>query len=233
MYYICGNIFMYMNSFFAALFDFLFLTPLFLDWLIFLLCLLSFVFRFKNFFKKERFFWKHGRMPTRRFGTTWVVVLPIFHQKRKGCFSKQTKVKNTFSQTSRNIKKWMLKEQSFEIFPSTERKFRKNNFGDVRKGFFLMNFFRKNKIGKCNKEKRRNQKRRRNTEGVSKKEMKRGRRFSKDEREKKSFFGVKKRCLATKKKESNNEEGGQRERGTSGGYIQRSGNMKRVNRWKK
>ena len=53
---------------------------------------------------KERFFCKHGRVPTRRSGKTWVFVFAHLSPKRKGCFSKQTKVKNTFSQTSRKSK---------------------------------------------------------------------------------------------------------------------------------
>ena len=161
--------------------------------------------------------------------------LPIFHQKRKGCFSKQTKVKNTFSQTSRKIKKWMLKEQLLRFFLKP-RGNSENNFGDVGKIFLVEknSFFERTRLENATKKKDETKKEKKNWRGFTERDAKREwwRRLKRDMKflqrwkGEKVFFFFEKKCLATKKKESDNEEGGPRER------EHQEGTYKGVKTWK-
>ena len=116
--------------------------------------------------------------------------------KKKRMFFKTNKSENTFSLTSRKSKNECWRN-NFWDFLQTDKKFRKTIFGDVEKDFFWWEksfFFRKNKIEKCNKEKRRNQKGEEQLMGVHRKRWKEEmiketgtRRFCNNNRERKVF----------------------------------------------
>ena len=212
------------------------------------LTLLSFWFNFFSFsfysllcFDSRTFFLKkkrdslekHGRMPTRRSGKTWVFVLPIFLQKKRMFFKTNKSEKYIFSNVQKN-QKVNVEGTIFEIFPQTERKFRKTILGVWREGFFWCFFFyERTRLKKARK--RRNQK---GEEQLKKFHRKRWKEETKKETEKKheglakikgreKFFFFEKKCGNKKKgEEGNNEEGRQREK------EHQSGTYKGVETWK-
>ena len=111
-------------SFFAALFDSLFkLLSFWFNFFSFsfysLLCFDSRTFFLFFFFlkKKKRFFWKLGRVPTRRSGKNLIFCFAHLSPLRKGCFFKTNRSeKYIFSNVQKN-QKMNVEGTTFEIFP--------------------------------------------------------------------------------------------------------------------
>ena len=151
---------------------------------------------------------------------------------------KKQKWKIHFLKRPEKSKNECLKQQFLRFFLKP-RGNSENNFGNVRKGFFWWekSFFSKEQDWKMQQRKKSKPKREEKLKGFHRKRWKEemiketekkheGLATTKGE---KSFFFFFEKCLVTKKGEQ--QWGGWTKReGTSGGYIQRSGNMKRVNR---
>ena len=192
------------------------------------------MFRFKIFFGvKREILLKTWENANKEIWKNLSFCFAHLSPKRKWCFSKQ-KWKIHFLKRPEKSKNECLKEQ-FLRFSLKREEIQKNNFGDVRKGFFWWEFFfRKNKIGKGNKEKRQNQKGEEQLKGFHRKRWKEEmiketetRRFCNNNRERIFlFFFFFERSVWQQKKESNNEEGGQRER------EHQEGTYKGVKTWK-
>ena len=211
-------------------------TPLFLVLLLFLLFLLSFVFRsfwsplffffhllsffvtlFIPFFhsfcvyvqkpqKTRDSFENMGECQQGDLEKLDFLFCPSFTVKKRMFFKTKKSENYIFSNVQKN-QKMNVEGTIFEIFPLTERTFRKTILEMLEENFLMRNFFSKEQDWKMQQRKKMKPKRRRKTEGVSQKEMKRGsdkgnwketQGFAKMKGRKKFFFW-KRKCLATKK----------------------------------
>ena len=117
--------FLYFLFFLGCFFDLPFLSTLVFAQLFFLICSLFWWLALKiSFFQKKQVFLSTLEIANKKIWKTWVFVLPIFPEKDKDVFSKQTKVKTHFLRRSEKNKKWkmkkMMKEQFLRFFQNQE-----------------------------------------------------------------------------------------------------------------